>query len=327
MIMRFMAILFGVAIFPGAGVNAADYDPLSVSKTEVPTGTDMTTHDAARNRDIPLKVYLPAEKGPVPVVLFSHGLGGSREGSGYLGKHWSARGYVVVVMQHAGSDESVWKDVPIAQRMAAMSRAASPQNLVLRAQDVAAVLDQLTAWNKADDHALKGRLDLSHTGMSGHSFGAQTTQAVSGQSLPLGGQRFTDSRIKAAIAFSPNSPARGDPKDSFGSVKIPWLVMTGTRDTSPIGSATVESRMAVFPALPAGDKYQLVLDKAEHSAFGDRELPGEREKHNPNHHKVILALSTAFWDTYLKGDAAAKSWLAGDGPKTVLEANDQWQTK
>ena len=42
--------------------------------------------------------------------------------------------------------------------------------------------------------------------MSGHSFGAVTTEAVSGEALPAGGQRFTDARITAAIAFSPSSP-------------------------------------------------------------------------------------------------------------------------
>ena len=93
-------------------------------------------------------------------------------------------------------------------------------------------------------------------------------------------------------AFSPNAPQRADPKTAFGSVKTPWLLMTGTHDTSPIGNATVESRLAVFPALPPGDKYELVLNKAEHSAFGDRSLPGEREQRNPNHHRVILVLST-----------------------------------
>jgi hypothetical protein len=40
----------------------------------------------------------------------------------------------------------------------------------------------------------------------------------------------------------------------------------------------------------------LVLHNAEHSVFTDRPLPGEREPRNPNHHRVILALSTAFWD-------------------------------
>ena len=308
--------------------TAVAYDPLKLPAQKPAAPIDFTVHDAKRNRDIPVRVYLPVAPAPAPVVLFSHGLGGSSENNPYLGEHWAARGYVCVFMQHAGSDSAVWKDVASAERMAALKKAASAQNLVLRMQDVPVVLDQLAIWNKESGHALAGRLDLAHVGMSGHSFGAQTTQGVSGQAFPGEiGRRFTDPRIRAAVAFSPNSPATGDAKTAFGGVTIPWMLMTGTKDVAFVGSATVESREAVFPALPPGDKYEVVLDKAEHSAFSDRALPGDSEPRNPNHHRVILALSTAFWDAYLKGDAEAKAWLNGDGPRSLMEAADRWQRR
>ena len=44
--------------------------------------------------------------------------------------------------------------------------------------------------------------------------------------------------------------------------------MTGTKDTTPIGEQTVESRLAVFEALPPGNKYEVVLDNAERHAGG-----------------------------------------------------------
>jgi len=99
--------------------------------------------------------------------------------------------------------------------------------------------------------------------------------------------------------------------------------MTGTRDESLIGGATVESRLQVFPALPPGNKYELVLFDGQHSAFTDRDLPGDRVERNPNHHKVIMALSTAFWDAFLRQDTAAKAWLNGNGALGVLEARDR----
>ena len=82
-----------------------------------------------------------------------------------------------------------------------------------------------------------------------------------------------------------------------------------------------------FPALPPGGKYELVLHNAEHSAFTDRALPGDTEKQNPNHHRIIVAISTAFWDAWLREDTAARKWLDGDGPTSVLEPNDRWQKK
>jgi predicted dienelactone hydrolase len=235
-------------------------------------------------------------------------------------------------LQHPGSDDSVWRNQPLAERAAAMRKAAGIQNFNLRAKDVPAVLDQLDKWNKASDHALAGRMDLSRVGMSGHSFGAVTTQAVSGQSFPLVGSSLTDARIKAALVLSPTRPARGDVNVAFGQVKIPWLLMTGTKDIAtiggaPIGAADMEARYAVFPALPVGNKYELVLDGAEHSVFTDRPLPGESGQRNPKHHRIILALSTSFWDAFLKGDPEAKAWLDGVGPRSVIDENDRWQRK
>jgi dienelactone hydrolase len=212
----------GLARGTGSEGAAAAYDPLATGSNP-PSTQDFMINDAARPREIPVRVYLPTAPAPSPVILFSHGLGGSREGSAYLGRHWSARGYVAVFLQHPGSDDTVWQDVPRAERGTAMSRAASPQNLLLRVRDVTVVLDQLTAWQRQAGHPLAGRLDLARIGMSGHSFGALTTQAVSGQSLAAGGPRLTDARITAALPMSPSVPLRGDPA-AHG-----WLHGSGAR--------------------------------------------------------------------------------------------------
>jgi len=313
-------ILLAAAAPPGAA-----YDPLLTAQG-APEQHDLTVQDAARTRAIPLRVYLPRAKQPAAVVLFSHGLGGSREMNAYHGRHWALRGYVAVFLQHPGSDEGLWKDKPVGQRYAALKAAANLENFQLRVQDVPAVLDQLAVWNQERAHPLSGRLDLTRVGMSGHSFGAVTTQAVSGQT-PLLGKGFTDPRIKAAILMSPSAPRRGDPKQAFGNVKIPWLLLTGTHDSAAITGTDAAARRVVFPALPPGGKYELVLDKAEHSAFTDRPLPGDTEQRNPNHHRAILAITTAFWDAHLRADAAAQQWLGSDKVRGVLEKADQWQKR
>lgn len=320
-----MAALWLLFLAIAGEVHARSYDPLAVDPGFHPSHVDLVVHDAGRNRDIPIRVYLPANTASEPVVLFSHGLGGTRAGSAFLGEHWAARGYVAVFLQHPGSDDSVWKDEPVRARMRAMKQAASLDNFLLRVQDVPAVLNQLEIWNADKTNRLAGRLDLKKVGMSGHSFGAVTTEAVGGESMPVGGQQFTDPRIRAAIAFSPSSPKTGSAAKAFGSVKIPWMLMTGTRDVAPIGDTDVASRLAVYPALRGAPKYEVVLYNAEHSVFTDRALLGDRVPRNPNHHRVILALSTAFWDAYLRGDAGALAWLNGPGPRSVLEPDDHWQ--
>ncbi len=301
------------------------YDPLRIQAGDLPESVLRTVTDPARDREIPLRIHLPTSTDAAPVVLFSHGLGGTRDGSGFLGRHWAARGYVAVFLQHPGSDASVWRDVPLGQRMAAMQRAASAQNLALRCADVTAVLDAIERWNADSDDACHGRFDTTRVAMAGHSFGAVTTQAVSGQTAPLVGAKWTDRRIDAAIVLSPSSPRRGDAEKAFGAVHVPWLLMTGTRDTSPIGDQDVASRLRVYPALPPTiDRFELVLDGAQHSVFTDARLPGDGRR-DPAHHTAICAIATAFLDAYLRDDAQAKAWLLGDGARSVLAERDRWQ--
>ena len=318
-------VLGTVLVLALAASAPPPYDPLATGEGASVTPLDLTVRDESRHRDLPVRLYLPAGHEPRPLVLFSPGLGGSRESYAYLGQHWSRRGFVTCTLQHPGSDDAVWRDLPVRDRLPALRRAASLENFLLRARDVPAVLDRLEALSAEPGSPIAGRLDLRRIGMAGHSFGALTTEAVSGEVFPLPSVSLTDARITAAIAMSPSVPRRSDPARAFGSVKIPWLLMTGTRDVSPIGQTDLASRRAVYPALSRGLRYEVVLDGAEHSAFGDRPLPGDREQRNPAHHRGILALSTAFWDAFLAADPRARAWLDGAGPRTVLETKDLWQ--
>lgn len=302
---------------------AADtrYDPL---KAIGQVGVERTefTYD---QREVPLKVYLPQQQ-PAPLILLSHGLGGSREVGAYLGEQWAGRGFVVVAMQHAGSDTAVWKGVAPAQRLAAMAKAVNRASFMGRMRDVPATLDQLELWNEREGHFLQGRIDFEWVGMAGHSYGAITTQALCGQRHPAVKRGFVDERIDAGLALSPSPPAFGDADRAFGAITRPMMLMTGTDDGSVIGKTTPEGRRDVYAAMPAGSKYELVLDGADHLAFGDLPPRGARARDH-RYHRVIKGLSTAFWDAYLGQDATARSWLDHGQPRAMLEAKDLWQCK
>ena len=330
-----------MALSRATEATAAPYDPLALPDWPLPAPLDLTVVDATRRREIPLRLFLPAvlpttsdaampapTAGPAPVVMFSHGLGSTREGNPHLGRQWAGRGYAVVFMQHAGCDDPVWRDSPPAHCMAALRAAANLRNTLRRLQDAPAVINPLARWPEQRGLALAGRLDLARLGMSGHSLGAVTTQAVSGQRNAQGAAAFTDPRIRAAVVMSPNAPRHGlAPAQAFGEVTLPWLLMTGTRDVAVVGDADLASRLAVYPALPAGGKYELVLDAAEHDAFGDYPLRSGQPARNPAHHPVILALSTAFWNAWLRGDASARAWLDGPQARALLAPTDRWQRK
>ncbi|NND99544.1 MAG: dienelactone hydrolase [Pirellulaceae bacterium] len=303
------------------------YDPLLVD--EQVTIVDAQFSYGDDNRIVPMRLYLPKSTEATPVILYSHGLGGSRDAGTFLGKHWAGRGYVVVTMQHAGSDQSVMEGIPLRQKLDALKKAANATSAQARYRDVKATLDHLDSLNRPGGK-YAARFDLTKIGMGGHSFGAVTTQAVSGQSFGRRGQQHTDKRIDAAVALSPSPPSFGSASDAFGSVSIPWLLMTGTEDASMLARTTPEKRREVFQHLPqSGQFYELLLDGAKHEAFADERTNRFRSRlsRNPNHHKAIKAISTAFWDTYLKDDDNAKAWLNSNDAKDVLEPADVWQKK
>ena len=86
----------------------------AASSTALSAAASITTgrtewFDPARNRTVPVLIRLPPQPGPAPLVLLSHGLGGSRDGLAYLGESLAAAGYVAVHLQHHGSDIGVWQ--------------------------------------------------------------------------------------------------------------------------------------------------------------------------------------------------------------------------
>ena len=103
--------------------------------------------DAQRDREVPVKIYFPKNAtGACPVIVFSHGLGGTRDGYAYLGQHWASHGYVSVHLQHHGSDDATWRG---AGRSVESMRAATMnvENSLNRPLDVSFALDQLTKLN------------------------------------------------------------------------------------------------------------------------------------------------------------------------------------
>jgi len=261
-------------------------------------------HDESRKRDVPVKIYFPRQHDrSYPVILFSHGLGGSRENYRYLGEQWAANGYICVHVQHVGSDDAVWRGQ--ARRMEAIRQAANAQNAIARPVDVKFAIDQLEKLNSEGEW--KGRLDLDHIGLAGHSFGGQTAFLVGGQRLAR--RSFADPRVKAIIPMSAAVPELGDLDASYGDVEIPTFLMTGTLDDSPIGGTKATDRRKPFDHLPSETiAYLLIFNGGDHMVFSGRPRAVAKPT-DGTFQQFIRISSTAFWDAYLKEDESAKAWL------------------
>lgn len=307
----------------GSSLTWAEATPSPYSKVgphQVQTLSEVWL-DEFRQREVPVKVYYPVGVSKAaPVILFSHGLGGSREGYGYLGEHWASHGLVSVHLQHAGSDEAVWKNVPWWKRKAALKAATQDLDAIIdRPDDVTFALTKLAEIEQQPKHPLHGIADAKNAAVAGHSFGAFTVLAVAGQQFetPEGTFSFGDERLKAAIAMSPNKPKkRQDFEGAFAEIALPLLHLTGTLDTSPI-SPTVKAkdRTEPYQRIPHPEQHLLVLNGGDHSVFAGkrwRRGTGDPAK-DPRFHDLIKASTTAFWKAYLQQDQSALSWLA-DGP-------------
>lgn len=263
--------------------------------------------DVARTRAVPVRIYFPQTgAGPFPVLLFSHGLGGTREGYEYLGRHWASHDYVVVHLQHLGSDDSAWRGAT-RPRIALQQAADSLTNALNRPLDVRFAIDQLTHHNRTTSR-LHDRLDLDRLGLAGHSFGAYTVLASIGQRGSAAGRNQADPRIKAAIAMSAPAPARVTAA-TYANIRIPVFHLTGTRDDSPIGQTTPAARRVPFDRITHAPQLLLTLQDGDHMIFSGRSVMGRDATRDRRQHELILASTTAFWDAWLKSDATAKAWL------------------
>jgi predicted dienelactone hydrolase len=269
-------------------------------------------HDQIRQRDIPVKIYLPrAGTAPFPIVIFSHGLGGSREAAVYLGDYWSQHGYLCVFVQHAGSDTSVWQSASQSGRQVVLEKlkaAANGQNLIERAQDIKFTIDELQRRNQSDP-VLKGKLSLDQIAVGGHSFGAGTSLVIAGQRAG-GSYSLEDKRVKSAMYLCPpvSRGAKVAADQAFGSIQIPGLLLTGTEDNSPIGETTAEERRIPFDAIKSQHQYLVIFDGADHATFGGRSFRPAKES-DDFYHRMIEQVTTEFLNATLKHEQSAWQWL------------------
>ena len=189
---------FGTAAaFPARAQSAPASDAVPAPTPGVQQGA---WRDQSRLRDIPWRLRLPDGDRPVALVVFSHGLGGSLDGGTEWAQAWAEAGIATLHLQHAGSDRAIWRG-----GLQAVKAAASAEQLIERGHDVQFAVEQLLKLQK-DGHGPWARVRPEALGMSGHSFGAQTTLAVAGRDFrERSAPDLSESHFKAFAAFSPSS--------------------------------------------------------------------------------------------------------------------------
>jgi predicted dienelactone hydrolase len=268
-----------------------------------PSTHDLDLFDESRQRPVPVRLYWPESEKPVALVVFSHGIGGSRRGYSYLGEHFAANGIASLHLQHVGSDRSLWTG-NVWSLLSRLQDAAQENEALERVRDLSFALDQLLA------HKKYGKLiDRVRIAAAGHSYGANTAMLAAGASVQREGRRLElrDPRVKAAVLLSaPPFYGEDNPKAILQSITLPTLHVTATEDVIRIPGyySPASDRVAVFDAVGSPLKALAVFEGGSHSIFTSRGGTGGAAL-NPQVKTATRELALAFLQRVFDGKGEA----------------------
>ncbi len=265
--------------------------------------------DARRQRAVPARLYLPRHAvagAPAPLVVFSHGIGSTRERYRWIGQHLAEQGQACLHPQHVGSDRQVWTGNPFSV-VTRLRDAAQESEALARVADVRFALDTLLRGELAP------RLDERRIALAGHSYGANTALLCAGAVVQREGRRLVlrDDRVRAAVVLSaPPFYGEGDPAHILAGIDLPSLHVTATEDIIRIPGyfSGAEDRVALYRAIGGPRKWLAMFEGGSHSIFTDRPTAGGAAL-NPQVKEATRALTVAFLRAVFDGDdIAIKSW-------------------
>jgi predicted dienelactone hydrolase len=265
---------------------------------------DITLRDIKRGIEIEARVQFPQEGTKLPLVVFSHGFGADRTSFTTIAQHWAEHGYVVVSPSHMdgfGKSKDKGAALPKGGLPALMANAVL--KIENRVGDITFVLDSLDQII-SQVPALKDRVDPSRVGVSGHSLGAYTTMLVGGVTADIGEVKqrsFKDARVRCILPISGQGTGQqGLTEASWATLTIPMLTMTGSLDKGAGGQGPAW-KMEPYKFSPAGDKFLVFIEGANHVSFGGAKPGGITD--------AVKTVTLAFWNAYLKDDDSVKKTL------------------
>jgi len=256
--------------------------------------------------------------GKFPLIVFSHGNGGTRFQNTFWFDHMVSHGYIIVSADHTANARHTIIDGELIPFQSSQ-RANSAED---RVKDMSFLLDEMMRWNRGADSRFAGRIDTAAVGAAGMSFGSFTTVRVAD----------ADARFKATI------PMAGIGLDHT-NLAIPTLPMLGAEDRTlgPRGNELIRA----YYEKHQGSAFLLELINGGHYSFtdifkinknfgdgageGKRRDTGEPFRYTSmeDTYRVINSYSAAFCGVFLKGEKGYLAFLRENHwPEMLI-----WKTK
>jgi predicted dienelactone hydrolase len=338
-------------------VNLATLPPLPTSGPYQFAKRTLMLEDSRRNRPIPTDLYVPNFQGnmpaSIPVVVFSHGLGETREFTAPFMEYLAANGFVVAAPEHIGSDKGQQERLLFGTAREFFKAS----EFYDRPQDVSFVLDTLEQNNQTE---FGGRLNLKQVGVYGHSFGGYTVLVLGGatvdfkrlhqecekdyvlqslnnslllqcrarevESSPqaelLSSGKLQDPRVKFVMAISPVTNAILGPS-GLSRIQLPVTLFGGGYD--PVAPLVPEQTDA-FVWLTTPDKYLVTSNVVSHTpeiteVINRLVLPAkttdELDEKLDNFLKNFRGLGLAFMQVYAAGRSDYRPYLQSSYVKSL----------
>ncbi len=277
--------------------NTANAQKIAGAPTMVVSAKPVVLSAAGRGEDLQVRVSAPATGGDLPVIVFSHGFGGSMNGYAPLADFWAAHGFAVLQPTHL---DSRTLGLPAEDPR-------TPRIWRFRIEDLKCVLDGLDVL-EASVPGLSGRLDRSRIAVAGHSWGAQTASTLLGARVldldGVPGEDMSDLRVKAGVLLALTGlgddltpfAAENFPfmKPSFDNMTTPALIVAGDHDQSALSTRGPDWFTDPYTYSP-GSKSLLTLFGAEHSLGGISGYEvAETTDESPARVTLIQQLTSAF---------------------------------
>ena len=261
--------------------------------------------------------------GKWPLIVFSHGSGGTRVGYVFFTEFMASHGYIVMAADHIGNSRYTLVNGKVVAAGGPRGQASAAD----RPKDVSFLIDMMTRMNNGADSRFAGRVDLDKIAAAGMSFGGSTTENVVER----------EKRVKAGVMLAPGGPT-GD-RTNFST---PIFMMIGTEDNTLHAAGNARNR-AYYEA-SKGPHYLVEIKDAGHYTFTsvDQYNPeygngighGKRVNTAPDQdvtflppdqsHKLINAYALAFFGVYVRGESGYQAFLKENhyGDKIIYKSGD-----